>query len=122
MVQQPKKTKTGSEQDGGVESNHAKGGPEVSLRSAKEDIRFTAATIIILLHLGVRDQVGGLLIHVKLLRRDRPVSIAKRRATERRASTQNAIDDRQILIELTTIASLEAREDGESFLQVVEAF
>ncbi len=96
------------------------GGAEIAFFCAKEHVRLAAAPVVVLLHLGVRDQVGDFLVYVELLGRDRAVRILESRAIEGHFSAQNAIDDDQVLIEFARAVRFQTGKDGERFLQVVE--
>src|SRR5205823_13822594 len=65
-AQQDEKAECRSNQDDRVEDEDVDLDAEIALVRAEENIRAAAVTIIILLHLGVRDQIGDFLVDVDL--------------------------------------------------------
>src|SRR5207248_2864393 len=100
-AQQDEKAECRSNQDDRVEDEDVDLDAEIALVRAEENIRAAAATIIILLHLGVRDQIGDFLVDVDLLGRDRSGGAFEERALERPFAVENLIDKLQIIIQLT---------------------
>ena len=67
---------------------------------AEENVRPAAAPIIILLHLGVGNQIRDFLVQVKLLGRHRADRALEKGALEGAFAIQNLIDQAKIIIEL----------------------
>src|SRR3954471_24958384 len=70
-VEQAEQHKRRADEHAGVERKDTDLRAEISLFRTEKYVRFSAAPIIVLLHLRVGDQVGNLLIYVELLGRDR---------------------------------------------------
>ena len=72
-VEQTEQADRRSDQHQRVEDEDVDFHPEISFFLAEENIRFSAAPVIVLLHFRVGDQIGNLLVHVELLGRHRAV-------------------------------------------------
>ena len=88
---------------------------EIALLRAEEDVRFPAAPVIALLHFRVRDQVGDLLVHIKLLGGDGAVGILEIVALKRNFAAQDAVDPPEKTIELLAARSLPDRREPRAF-------
>ena len=119
--QEAEKENAGSDQNRSVVGENAEGRSEIALLFAEENIWFSAAPIIVLFHLGVRDQIRDLLVYEKLLGCDRSLGIFKGSTSERLLSAQHAINNGQVLFEVAWRFCFEPGKDRERFLEVVEA-
>ena len=90
----------GSDQHDRVENEDVYFHPEIPFFFAKENVQLAAAPVIALLHLGVRDQVGDLLVHIKLLGCDWTGRVFEKLAIEWTLSIQDPVDYPKIAIEL----------------------
>ena len=70
------------------------GGAEIAFFCAEKNVRLSAAPVIILLHLGVRDQIRDFLVYEKLLSCDWALGIVEGSASEGLLSAQDAINER----------------------------
>src|SRR5436190_20291270 len=74
-VQEPEQRKARSDQHHGVEDEHINLHSKIRLVLTEKHIRFSAAAIIALRHLRVRNQIGYFLIQIERLRRYRTIVI-----------------------------------------------
>ncbi len=69
-----KNHQTRKNHDSGIEPKDRNGGPEVVLHGAEKDIRMVMVAVVILLALGLGNEIINLLVGVKLLRRNTPLA------------------------------------------------
>src|SRR5207249_11243912 len=115
-MEQGEQSKCRHNQNGRVESKHADFDPEVLFLCAKEDIRPIAAAVIALLHLGVRDQIGDLLVYIDLLGCNRASRILEKGAVEWPLAIQNLINQAEIMVEFVGGLCLQSGKQSERFL------
>src|ERR1700704_4291637 len=89
---------------------------EITFLRAKENVRSISPAIIALLHLGVRDQIRDLLIHIKLFGRDGAGGMFENRAVKWAIPVENLIDQAEITIEILGELRLQTREDCQCLL------
>src|SRR6266404_6750913 len=104
-----------------VEHKDADFDSEGAFLCAEENIRTASAAIIALLHFRVRNQIGNLLVHINLLRRDRAFRLSERARVKGSLSIKHLIDLLEIMIELVGRRRFEAGQNREHFLQLVES-
>ena len=89
---------------------------EITFLRTKENVRSISPAIIALLHLGVRDQIRDLLIHIQLFGRDGAGGTFENRAVKRAIPVENLIDQAEITIEILRGLGLQTRKDCQCFL------
>src|SRR5207253_4311949 len=98
--EQPEHAQRRANQHERVENKDADFDSEVAFLCAEENIRPASAAIIALLHFRVRNQIGNLLIHIDLFRRDRAFRLFERARVKGSLSIKHLIDLLEIMIEL----------------------
>ena len=105
-MEEAEQSKCRHNQNRRVESEHAGLNPEITLLCAEEDIRPIAAAVIALLHLGVRDQIGYLLVYIDLLGCNRATRILEKGAIEWPLAIQNLINEAEIMVQFAGVFCL----------------
>src|SRR4030095_5103145 len=119
-VQHDKQYECGHDEHCRVESKHAERDSEIALLKTEEHVRLIAAAVIVLLHLGSRDQVRHFLVHIELVRCDWPLRIFEQRAIESLLPRDDRIDQLQVSVYVTPRLSFQARQQCQYVFQVVK--
>src|ERR1700730_649083 len=98
-VEQGQQSQCRSNQDNRVKPEHSDVHSQVALFRPEKYVRLPAPPIIALLHFGIRDQVGNLLVHVDLLGRHSARCVSKEGAIEPSLAVQDLIDAPKIPIQ-----------------------
>src|SRR5207244_8735153 len=118
-MEQCEQSKCRPNQNGRVESKHADLNPEITFLCAEEDIRPIAAAVIALLHFGVRDQIGDLLVYIDLLGCNRASRILEKGAVEWPLAIQNLINQTKLMVQFAGGLCLQSGKQSDGFIYIL---